>query len=220
MTLLWLGARGGEDGDGAPGPTTTAPDPDELARAQAELADARARMAALDERLAAAEAANGSTTDPETADLRAALDQANADLVAADELVAVLEDQVRTLEAVVGGLDDVDDDGAADASGEASDDASASPAGDVPVDAPVDVAAEGDGIARWVGELLSSAGGGSRLGGAQATCFGRTVIYLIGADAIGAGQHNAASGEDRQVVISAMVEAAAACGIDQSLVFG
>lgn len=72
---------------------------------------------------------------------------------------------------------------------------------------------------RWIGELLSSRSGGSRLGADAASCFGAAVIDQIGLDALGAGQNNAASGQSRQVVIDAMVSAADTCGIDQALIF-
>jgi hypothetical protein len=74
-------------------------------------------------------------------------------------------------------------------------------------------------FARYVGEVLSSRSGSSRLAAAQSTCFGTEIINSIGLDALGNGLHNAASSSDNNAVIGAMQGAASTCGIDPGLIF-
>lgn len=81
-----------------------------------------------------------------------------------------------------------------------------------------DIAAAPD-FGRYVGELLSSRSGSSRLGQADSTCYGTAIINDIGLDALGKGLHLGASSADNNIVIGAMQGAATSCGIDPSLIF-
>ena len=72
---------------------------------------------------------------------------------------------------------------------------------------------------RYVGELLSSRSGSSRLGDADSTCYGTAIINDIGLDALGKGLHLSASSADNNAVVGAMQAAASSCGIDLSLIF-
>jgi hypothetical protein len=74
-------------------------------------------------------------------------------------------------------------------------------------------------FARYMGEVLSSRNGSSRLSATQSTCFGTEVINDIGLDALGAGLHNARTSEANNNVVGAMQRAAQTCGIDQTLIF-
>lgn len=72
---------------------------------------------------------------------------------------------------------------------------------------------------RYVGELLSSRSGSSRLGQADSTCYGTAIINDIGLDALGQGLHLGASTAANNAVVGAMQAAASSCGIDPSLIF-
>jgi hypothetical protein len=161
------------------------------AGAPGETADSTAEIAALEAEIAALEA--------ESAELDAL---ATAAVEENARLTQLLE--VATAETVV-------DDPAETTADEADEAAPADPVGFDAAAAP--------GFARWVGELLSSSSGSSRLDEAASICLGTQVIELIGVEAIGVGQNNAASGAQRQAVIDAMIVAADNCGIDRGLIF-
>ena len=82
------------------------------------------------------------------------------------------------------------------------------------------VSAEHPEFTRYVGEVLSSRSGGSRLTADQSRCFGGAVIDLIGLDGFGAGLHNASSSATNNELVASMQAAATECGIDQTLIFG
>ena len=207
MTLLWLGAR--DDGSSEPAPdaerriaeleTQVARAQDDLAGADADVAEARSDLTRAQEDLAATEARLAATEARlaalETADEESA--RVQAELEAAEASILELEQERVAAEQAL-----------ADAALEAERDPADFDARDAPE------------FARWVGELLSSRTGSSRLGQDAAVCFGAEVIGLIGIDAVGAGQHNAASGAARQTVIDAMNQAASICRIDPGLIFG
>ncbi len=227
MTILWLASQ--DERDEALAARDAAQDERELATTasinaaaelatvRGELADAEDEVARLTDELAAGGAAedsstgDGTTEDSTTGD--AASDDGEADESAREDLEASraraeeLQRRVTELEQRL--EDEVEARAAAEV------ELAEAAAADEPGPADVDAAE----FHRWIGELLTSTSGGSRLDQAQSTCFGAAVVDEIGLDALGAGQHNGASGSDNQVVIDAMVAAAAACGIDQSLVF-
>ena len=215
MTVLWLGERG----DDAASESTAAADE---------------RVAALEDDLAVSEAAR-SASAAQASELLAQLDEANAALADAqadvDQLTAENESLRADLATAAARIAELEAELEAALAAEpapvdapAADDAAAEtaePGGSDAVDTVTAFdPAQTPEFARWVGELLSSRTGSSRLGAESAACFGGGVISLIGLDALGAGQHNAATGEARQVVIDAMVASAAQCGIDPGLVFG
>lgn len=203
MTILWLGSKGEVDDaaterDLAVAERDTAID--SLTAAQTELDGTADTLASTEEELQSTRAA-----------LAAAEGRVDEAPAAADAEIARLEAQLSELEAA-----------ATAAAGEnlrLKEELEAATADDTPVAAAEFDAATTPGFARWVGELLSSSSGSSRLGQDASTCFGTEIIGLIGVDAIGVGQNNASSGADRQVVIDAMITAASTCGIDQGLIF-
>lgn len=198
-TVLWLGARGDSDAiDAGTDTGTTVPaaaEPD--AEAAAQLDEAEARIAALEAEVATLEAADD---DAELRQAEADLAQAQLDL---DEATTALAEATAS---------NAELDAALVAANERITELENEAAESVDQ-------ADTPEFDRWIGELLSSRSGSSRLGADDAACFGRSVIDQIGLDALGAGQNNVATGASRQVVIDAMVSAAAACGIDQALIF-
>lgn len=224
MTVFWLGVQGERDEaqtdrdlavgerDAARGARIATEA--ELAEVRTDLTDTRAELdattAELDATMAALAAAEaGATTDgEETADV-AALRAEVADLEAAAARLA--DDNERLQSELDEALDGDSDDGASPVDEDSAVDETTPSGAFDPSTAP--------NLSRWVGELLTSRNGSSRLSETQAICFGSAVIDDIGLDALGAGQNNAASGAERQVVIDAMVDAGVTCGIDQSLIF-
>ncbi|BAN01883.1 hypothetical protein YM304_15690 [Ilumatobacter coccineus YM16-304] len=203
MTILWLGTKGDVDEAATERDLAVAERDaavESLDAVQTDLAGTSDTLATtedeLQETLDALRAAEGrideapSATDAEIARLEAQLSELEAAATSAASENLRLKEELDAL---------------------AVDPAPATPA-------EFDAAAT-PGFARWVGELLSSSSGSSRLGQEASTCFGTEIIGLIGVDAIGAGQNNASSGADRQIVIDAMITAAGTCGIDQSLIF-
>jgi hypothetical protein len=75
-------------------------------------------------------------------------------------------------------------------------------------------------FARYLGEVLSSRSGSSRLSAVQSTCFGTAVVEAIGLDAVGAGLHNARTSAANDALVAAMQQAVSTCGLDPALVFG
>lgn len=212
MTLLWSGARNQSDGAVA--------DPVSETSQGAGAVPVDPRVVELEAQLAAADEAVR-TADAEVAQLRTDLATAEA----AREEVASGTDELAAIQAENDTLSSALADTEAQVTGLEAEIADVQAA----LDAATAAAAEGADrldpaqtpeFARWVGELLSSRTGSSRLGQQASTCFGAEVIALIGVDAVGAGQHNAASGAARQVVIDAMNAAAATCGIDPGLIYG
>lgn len=209
MTILWFGTRGDVDDavaerDLAISERDTATE--SLTTAQTELQATTDALGAteqdLAEALAALEAAG--SADPAEPVVPADVDP-SGDLAALEAQIAELQTTATAAAAENARLtEELEAAGAAE------------PAPATPAEFDVDSTPD---FARWVGELLSSSRGSSRLGQNASTCFGAAVIDLIGVDAIGNGQNNSASGSERQVVIDAMVTAAGTCDIDTGLIF-
>lgn len=205
MTILWLGAQGNVDDanterDLALTERDTATD--SLTAAQTELEGTTNELASTEQDLQAALAA---LEEADTRESPAVDDGAE---------ITALEAQIGELEAAAAT--------AAEENARLTEEleaAAAEPVDAAPVEPTEFDASAAPGFARWVGELLSSSSGSSRLGQEASTCFGTEVIKLIGVDAVGVGQNNASSGADRQVVIDAMIAAAGNCGIDRGLIF-
>lgn len=202
MTILWLGAQGNVDDanterDLALTERDTATN--SLTTAQTELEGTSNELASTEQDLEAALAAleAAETTESPAVDNSAEIN--------------ALEAQITELEAATTSAVEENTRLTQELEAASAEPAPAEPAEFDPASAP--------GFARWVGELLSSSSGSSRLGQAASTCFGTEVIKLIGVDAIGVGQNNVASGADRQIVIDAMVAAAGTCGLDRGLIF-
>lgn len=75
------------------------------------------------------------------------------------------------------------------------------------------------GLARFIGEELSSSSGPSVLGQGQTTCLGTAVVNDIGLATLGEGLSSEASSSERTVVTEAIERAAVTCGIDPSAIF-
>jgi len=199
MTVLWLGERD-DDTPAEPPPELS----ERAATLERELADTEAARSA-----AAAEAARLQ------GELDAVSDQLTADSSASDELAAAAATNDRLQQELDDARLRIDE---LDAELFAALESPPEPAPTAPDTGGFDATSTPE-FARWVGELLSSRTGSSRLGQEASTCFGTEVISRVGVDAVGAGQNNAAGGAERQIVIDAMNDAAAACGIDPGLIF-
>lgn len=203
MTILWLGAQGNVDDANT-----------ERDLALAERDTATSSLTATQTELeGTTNALTSAEQDLETA--LAAVDETestdDAPVVDNSADIAALEAQVAELEAAALAAAEENARLTGELEAATAAPAEAAPAEFDPATAP--------GFARWVGELLSSSSGSSRLGQDASTCFGSEVINLIGLDAVGVGQNNSSSGADRQVVIDAMITAADTCGIDRGLIF-
>lgn len=209
MTILWLGAQSERD-DAVDERDRLAAESDqagdEVQRLQSELQTA-------DDDLAVATA--------EVERLQAQLDDERATASSDAARVAELEAEVEELTGRVDDLTAENDElrEALEAAESATPEAPETPEAPDGADASFDVADVPE-FARYVGELLSSRTGSSRLSVEQSTCFGGAVIDRIGLDALGAGLHNARTSEANDAVVAAMQQAADSCGVDAALIFG
>lgn len=198
MTVMWVLARAERD--------------DAIAERDAALAaeaEARADVRAMGDELQVAN--DGRTVaEAEVDRLTDRVDDLRADAEADAAQIAELEAEVARLTAEVGRLAAENESLTADL--DAMPETPGTPAPTVAPAAPE--------FARYLGEVLSSRTGGSRLSAEQSTCFGTEIIDTVGLDAVGAGLHNARTSAANDALVAAMQQAATTCGIDPALVFG
>ncbi len=175
----------------------------QLEIANVELAAANTLAAELQSQL---DGATDSTDVTSTVDADRVTDL-EAELAASEATVAQLTDDATKLQAEVDALD-------AQLAAAAT-----APAATVDVAAPVSTSPTfGDPTARYIGEMLADADG-LRITAAEATCLGRGVIGQIGLDQVATGMSSARTAATNDVVIQAIIGAAATCGIDPGRIF-
>jgi hypothetical protein len=203
MAVMWMLARAERDDAVA-----------ERDAAQAAEAEARADVRSMGDELQVAN--DGRTVaEAEVDRLTGRVEALRADAEADATRIAELEDDVATLTAEVERLTAENESLRADldATPETPTPAPATPGTTAEATAPPE-------FARYLGEVLSSRTGSSRLSAEQSRCFGSEIVDLIGLDAVGAGLHNARTSAANDALVAAMQQAAATCGLDPALVFG
>jgi hypothetical protein len=203
MGLLWMSARGGDDSAIAERDAAVA----ERDASTAERQDVAAALITTQSDLNASQADNVRLQAELDAALAASADVAPpvVDSSQTDELNGVIDDLTVRNQDLAEQL----------AAVQAELDAALA----APADAPTFDATTTPQFSRYIGELMSSRNGSSRLAQAQSECFGAVIVNTIGLDALGKGLNLSASAADNNLVVGAMQSSANFCNIPLELIF-